>query len=1164
MDLEPQNTRVRCECGTESDLAVWELLDLQARPDLLNVALSPDLNATICPGCGERARFPDGLLVWAPDHVPFPIFVPSADSREGAIEQFEDLIKRVNRQRAAHGHPALPSDAIMASSSTLRRALTSDVLADLEAFEAGTFPQPENSAYRLFLTHVQRGRDRRLSHEPMLRFVDDLTYGAAASTLAQFPALHTAAAARYLRAEITAARDRGDTDVADLLSEHLRLLPAAAPAERGPGTNELPDTPLGPQSELRLIVHRLDEIGEGANPRLALTLANRALGLAEPGTNPQLWASLHFRGAAEVSRTDDQDLVDEWIGRLQAAAAQLTEGDYPWRQVMTALAAIWCERRRNGAQNIEEAIAVYQRLNSWLSPERDPREWAIVQGNLAIALRRRGKGARIENLDAAAGVYRSAARVLTEHGFSDDAVVVLANLGAALAARAAIDRAPAILAEAIANLEKAVAALRGRDSQILAVALNNLAGALAYRGEEPDLPRAAEVYRSAAEMYRKLGSPVRQAMALMNEASILIDSNFAQLDRAVATLEECLEIFRREDAPQLQGVAALRLASCYDALPAEPERRSRQEALLHESLAVLSPQAALHEYLTAARMLAVLVAAEGRWSEVAASLGAAVEAADLQYEANTLQSHRRIELLSSQDLHRLAAYANARAGDPLAACLLLERGCARVLRETLRLNEANLEAVRTSAPAQYQAFVGALQQLDALEAEDSAGILADMAEDPTSLVNRTRAARDALGAAVERIRTLPGQQMFLVSDGALPPSRPREAQVYLVTTDWGTAAVIRCGETAEVLRIDSFTSGSLNELLYQYRDGKLVGGYVIGQLIGSRQLRSVLFDLLPRLGTGLIGVLAARLRSLDVTTVAMIPTGALGVLPLHAARYQLDGRDVCLVDEFDVLYAPYAGLLQNTGSPDVKARLLAVADPRPLVNPLPLSGAELSGTTSHIRDQTVLEGDAATLAKVMSYLPDATYVHVCAHGSYDVHDPLASAIELAQGDELTVRDLLNGQVLRKARLVLASSCQTGLHDAQMPDEHQGFAGAFLAAGADGVLCTLWPVYDLAAMLLIDRFCVYHFEGDSETGEPPLEPPAALSRAQRWLRHVRAGELARLFELQLGPAGTEPGPAWKVPHAVAIEAATTFAFQDPSHQPYADEPVTWAPFILVGR
>ena len=1167
MEAEPQNARVCCDCGTEFDVAVWELLDLEARPDLRDLALTTDLNVATCPGCGERAEFSGGLLVWAPDCVPFLMFVPAADTEAEAIEQCDALVDRLRRHRTVRGDPDLPSAAVMASRPMLRRALTSDVFADVEALEAGALLEPEDSPYRTFLTFVQRQLDRGLAREALESFVDDLTYGATAITLARFPVLHTAAAVRHLRYEIAMAQRRGDTDVADLLLEHLRLLPAAAPSgEHRPAANQPSDQPLGPQCELRMIAYRLGDMRAGDDPRLAITLINRALGIADPDTNPGLWAQLYVRAAVEVLTTDDEDLVDQSIGRLQAAAARLTEGDRPWRQVMTALAATWCDRRRNGAENIEEAIAVYQRLNAWLSREEGhPREWAVVQGNLAIALRRRGKGPRIENLDAAISSYRSALRVLTEHGFFDSAVLVQANLGGALALRASIDRTPSILAEAIEHLEHAITELEGRDDQVLAVALNNLAGALMYRAGQADLPRAAAAYRSAAEVYRRLGSPVRHAMALMNEASVLLESGSEQLDQAITTLEECREIFSRADAPQLRGVAAFRLASCYDTKPAGPERRSHQEALLRECLEVLTPQTAPRDYIAAARMLAVLVAAEDRWAEAAASLGTAVEAAELQYEANALQSHRGIELLAAHDLHRLAAYANARAGDPLAACTLLERSCARWLRETLRLNEADLEEVRTSNPEAYQAFLGALRHLHALEAEDRAGVLAGGPEGTTSLVDRTRAARDALQAAVERIRELPGQRSFLASDGVLPSPRRHEAQVYLVTTDWGTVAIARWGDMAEALCIDNFTSGTLDELLYRRRDGELVGGYVIGQLIGSRQLRSALFDLLPRLGAELVGALAAWLRSLGVTTVALIPTGALGVMPLHAARYRLDGRDICLVDEFDVLYTPYAGLLQGAGPPGATARLLGVADPRPHASPLPLAAAELSGTIRYIRDHVVLEGDAATLGEVMGQLPDATYVHLCAHGNYDHQDPLASAIELARGDELTVRDLLAGQVLRNARLVIASGCQTGLHDAQLlPDEHQSFAGAFLAAGADGVLCTLWPVYDLAAMLLIDRFCVYHFEGDGETGEGPLEPPAALSRALRWLRHVRSAELGALFELQLKSPATTPGPVRKLPVAVAAEAATTFAFQDPDHQPFADEPVTWASFILVGR
>src|SRR5437868_15535210 len=57
----------------------------------------------------------------------------------------------------------------------------------------------------------------------------------------------------------------------------------------------------------------------------------------------------------------------------------------------------------------------------------------------------------------------------------------------------------------------------------------------------------------------------------------------------------------------------------------------------------------------------------------------------------------------------------------------------------------------------------------------------------------------------------------------------------------------------------------------------------------------------------------------------------------------------------------------------------------------------------------------------------------------------------------------------------------------------------MALGAAGVLGTLWPVDDRATALLIAKFYELHL------GQG-LAPPAALKRAQAWLREATRAEL----------------------------------------------------------
>jgi CHAT domain-containing protein len=116
--------------------------------------------------------------------------------------------------------------------------------------------------------------------------------------------------------------------------------------------------------------------------------------------------------------------------------------------------------------------------------------------------------------------------------------------------------------------------------------------------------------------------------------------------------------------------------------------------------------------------------------------------------------------------------------------------------------------------------------------------------------------------------------------------------------------------TPEVIWQGAFTEANLNELLVKRKDGKAIGGYLPGQLSNPLWLTEALTEALPLLGKQLLAPVATRLSTLKASGVCLIPMGLLGLLPLHAARYQIEGRETSLLDEFDVAYAPSARVLR--------------------------------------------------------------------------------------------------------------------------------------------------------------------------------------------------------------------------------------------------------------
>ena len=161
----------------------------------------------------------------------------------------------------------------------------------------------------------------------------------------------------------------------------------------------------------------------------------------------------------------------------------------------------------------------------------------------------------------------------------------------------------------------------------------------------------------------------------------------------------------------------------------------------------------------------------------------------------------------------------------------------------------------------------------------------------------------------------------------------------------------------------------------------------------------------------------------------------------------------------------------------------------------------------HGERATLLLGAAATRQALLSALPNYDVVHFATYGVLNRRNPLFSYLELAaSGDEdgrLEVHDIY-GLPLH-ARLVVLSACQTGIgsglrSDVPAGDEWVGLSRAFLFAGADRVVATLWPVADRASAELMTWFHAGLVAGQGEA--------AALAAAQR--RAINDARLADPF------------------------------------------------------
>jgi CHAT domain-containing protein len=269
--------------------------------------------------------------------------------------------------------------------------------------------------------------------------------------------------------------------------------------------------------------------------------------------------------------------------------------------------------------------------------------------------------------------------------------------------------------------------------------------------------------------------------------------------------------------------------------------------------------------------------------------------------------------------------------------------------------------------------------------------------------------------------------------------------------------------------------------------------------------------------------------------IALIPLGALNLLPIHAAFVQAAADRTA--SPLTVRLAPNARVLGGPGRPEgwLTGRLLVIdAADAPGGAPLPRSRAEAGALARRYGARRLPD---ATRAAVVQAMGAAGLVHFLCHGRADPADPLSSGLLLTDG-ELTVRDLFARSPLQR-QLVVLSACESQMVGSAAPDEVIGLPAALFQAGAFGVIAAQWRVDERAALLVLRRF--YEHLDD---GTPPAR---ALTAAQNWLRTATLGELADTYPDLFEDAG---------PISPARAAGRR------AHVPY-DRPVDWAAFTYTG-
>jgi CHAT domain-containing protein len=257
--------------------------------------------------------------------------------------------------------------------------------------------------------------------------------------------------------------------------------------------------------------------------------------------------------------------------------------------------------------------------------------------------------------------------------------------------------------------------------------------------------------------------------------------------------------------------------------------------------------------------------------------------------------------------------------------------------------------------------------------------------------------------------------------------------------------------------------GEKPEIVQLPLTGSTVRAYVASHL-SPAHFRHTLHDEpdLLRILDSLIAPLANLSRRDEL--LILIPAGPLHALPLHALEIESEP----LLARNPVVYAPSLSVLRHCLARRARksAPQTAALFGDPAGN-LPAAAALVNELA--IRFQTKpLNGSAVTRAAFSQLIAGCDIIHFQGHALHDRNEPLESYLEFYGGEKLTARDVFALRELR-ASLVLLAACESAASVVAPGDEPLGLIPAFLYAGADAVLATLWRVNSTSAAIAMRRF-----------------------------------------------------------------------------------------------
>ena len=237
-------------------------------------------------------------------------------------------------------------------------------------------------------------------------------------------------------------------------------------------------------------------------------------------------------------------------------------------------------------------------------------------------------------------------------------------------------------------------------------------------------------------------------------------------------------------------------------------------------------------------------------------------------------------------------------------------------------------------------------------------------------------------------------------------------------------------------------------------------------------------------------------------TLCVAPDGVLQDLPF-AALFSPESKRY-LVEDYTLVVNPSASVFARAIELSLRKQksepetFLGFGNPRfdqqrfPRLQALPASEQELERIQLLYPHRLIFNRRQATESALVKQIGEYEIVHLATHALSDKQSSMLSAIVLADEPHFATRTaaaaktpdgiVLDGALQaqevynlkpERTRLVVLSSCRSGLGDERRNEALGGLAQAFLVAGVPAVVASLWDIDDDSAAGLMEKFHAAH-------------------------------------------------------------------------------------------